>query len=731
MDELPTMPGATLSTFDPIAVEIHRKAIENLASEMALTLIRTSGSPVVTSGRDFCTCIMDEQGEQLGISAYVLLHSASSLLSTRAVRNQLAANGETPRPGDGWIVNDPHTGGALHQGDVSIVMPIFFENEHVAWGSATMHVLDIGGGGVSGFAPAARTMYEEALRFPPTKVIEGGMLVSTWEGFIAANVRAPEAVINDIRSMIAANNVAAAKLTEIINEYGLERHRAYSELNKNLTEQLFRDRISKIPNGSYHTTEWVEFDGHGDDLLLEVNLRLDVEDRDLRLNFSGAPQIEAFVNATTAAVYGQSMSTIRLTLGYGDLPFNAGMWRPLHFDLGVPGTIVNAVEPAPVTAAHAETGKRVGKAVKDVLSQALALSEDPILRGRVAGQPQDAQPIAGLFGLNQRGQRVVVFNVDTATGSGGGAQTTGDGMDCYGASNQVGCGLTDIEVHEADHPVLYLWRTVAKNSGGPGRYRGGQAVEQAYLLNGSDELRGWAFNVCAEVPPVGAAGGFSASAGAMYPITANNVDQLLAGGQQPLAEIIEGDRVVLPNKVGSFTVNRGDVMVFRSGGGGGVGDPLLRDPAAVISDVRNGYISAVNARFAYGVVVADEGVEGNGHDTDALRAEMRQARLGQAPTRDQAVEKNAGVAVTRNEVGDGWCCGYCGLELTSGISDWASSDAVKVREEPIEDRYGRLDMGVRGRHEEPHVVIRDLYCTACAGCLKSTVVVTEKELASS
>lgn len=712
-----------MSAFDPIAVEIHRKAIENVAAEMALTLIRTSGSPVVTSGRDFCTCIMDERGEQLGLSAYVLLHGASSLLSTRAVRALIESGADTMRPGDGWVSNDPHAGGALHQGDVGIIMPIFHHGEHVGWGCATMHVLDIGGSGVSGFAPGARTVYEEALRFPPTKIIEGGELLPSWQRFIASNVRAPDAVINDVRSMIAANNVAATKIGSIIDEYGLARHREYCERNKDLSEQLLRERIRGIPNGTYTTTDWVEFDGHGPDLLLRVDCTLEVTDEDLWFSFRGAPQVEAFVNATTAAVYGQSLSTIRLTLGYGDLPFNAGIWRPLHFDLGPPGTVVNAVEPAPVTAAHAETGKRVGKAVKEVLTQALALSEDPVLRGRVAAQPQDAQPIAGLFGLNQKMRRVVVFNVDTATGSGGGAQTVGDGLDCYGASNQVGCGLTDIEVHEADHPVLYLWRRVAKNSGGPGRYRGGQALEQAYVLSGSHELRGWAFNSCAEVPPGGAAGGYSAAAGVMYPIHASNVQDLIADGVQPITDAVEGERVSLPNKTGNLTVLEGDVMVFRSGGGGGVGDPLSRDPEVVASDVRSGYVSAAHARAAYGVALAADGRTVDTATTERLRKEIRRARLGGEPALAQRHPADVSSAVVHGEAG--WRCAYCDAHLGAEERDWERGGRVVIREEPIADRYARLDMVVRGRSESPDVVVRDIYCAACASCLRSSVVVLE------
>src|SRR5215469_7290169 len=109
---------------DVVAAEVHRKAIENLTNEMAITLMRTSGSPVVVEVRDFSTCLMDTTPEHLGFAAYVTAHLGSSLVGVQVVAELAAQLGDL-RPGDGWIVNDPHTGGALHQGDVGVIMPTF------------------------------------------------------------------------------------------------------------------------------------------------------------------------------------------------------------------------------------------------------------------------------------------------------------------------------------------------------------------------------------------------------------------------------------------------------------------------------------------------------------------------------------------------------------------------------------------------------------------------------
>src|ERR1700760_374678 len=231
--------------YDVIAAEVHRKAIKNLTDEMAITLVRTSGSPIVTESKDFSTCLMDTKPEHLGFSSYVLFHVGSSLIGTQVIVALVREEGGL-RPGDGWVVNHPHTGGAMHQGDVSIIMPTFYGDEHLGWSFANMHVLDVGGVGISGYAPGAHDVWQEGMRFPPVRIIRNGAIDSEWEKYIAANVRAPGPVLNDIRSMIASNNTAQKKLNNVIDEFGIESHREYCEINMDLSEQVLRERIEKI-----------------------------------------------------------------------------------------------------------------------------------------------------------------------------------------------------------------------------------------------------------------------------------------------------------------------------------------------------------------------------------------------------------------------------------------------------------------------------------------------------
>jgi N-methylhydantoinase B len=708
--------------YDVIGAELHRRALDNITQEMAITLTRTSGSPIVVDARDFSTCLLDTTPEHVGFRANVLFHIASSLIGTEVVSGLLEEDGDL-RPGDGWIVNDPHSAGAMHQGDVSVIMPTFYRDEHIGWSFANMHLLDVGGVGVSGFAPGARDVYGEGLLFPPIRIIREGAISKEWERFIASNVRAPGPVLNDIRSMIAANNTALRKLGEVVDEYGLERHREFCAINKDLTERLLRERIALIPDGVYETVEWNEFDGHdGPDRLLELNVQLEVKGTELRFAFSGVPQIDAFVNSPRGAVLGQTMTAVLTALAYGDLPVNGGFWRPMSFDLGAPGSIVNAVSPAPVSSAHSEVGMRVCKGTRNVLSQAMSLSDDPVIRSRISGEAQDGYPGSSLFGPNQHGGASVMFYIDSATGAGGGAQTVGDGQDSYGMTCMTGCGLPEVEVHEAADPVLFLWRRLVPTSGGPGQRRGGQGLEQAFAVRGGGPVGGPLFNACAAVPPSGVGGGYPASTGAVRVIRDTNVADLLTEGRLPTRAKLKGTSESPRAKQTHLSVAQDEVFVATSGGGGGLGDPLLRELGDVSADLTAGYVSVEHADAVYGVVLDTSGAVDE-EATTARRQVLRQERLGGATTRDMGEPASIGVSV--RQVADGWSCGYCDAHLADG-GNWRSGD-VSLREAPIADRFAELGLSVRRRAESPMVVLREYYCVSCAGVLGVDVATDESE----
>lgn len=712
---------------DPLGAEIHRRALDQVTREMGITLVQTSGSPSVYEGKDFATCLFDTRREHLAFSGYVTFHLSSSLYGMHALHDVLERDAPA-RPGDGYLLSDPRSAGAMHQSDLGLLMPVFHEDDLYGWTFTNMHVLDVGGVGFSGKAPAARDVYQEGLRFPPTRVVVDGKLTRDWERFIAANVRTPDSVVNDIRSMIAANNTGVRRLADVIDEYGRERHDEYCEFNKDSTERLFRSRVGDIPDGVYEARDWCEFDGHGGPAqLLEINARLEVRGTDLYFSFRGADQIDGFVNCGPAVVHGQCMTALLVMLCYGDCPVNAGLLRAIEIDPGRPGTIVNSIDPAPCSNGHSEAGMRVCKLTKAVLSQALAGSENPTLRGRVAGQSQDGTASVALFGPNQQGKHSVLFYVDMGVGIGGGAQTIHDGQDAYGATCQLGCGLPDVETHEASDPVLWLWREIVRNDGGPGQFRGGHGISQGFTLFHTERMNGTGFNAVAAVPPRGVGGGYPGAANSYYQLRSTNVEALLDERRQPVESVITGRRKEFPAKTDHLTLSRYDVQVWIGGGGGGAGDPLGRDPALVLADVTGGYITAEHAARAYGVVLDETGAVSAGATKERRRKICRQ-RLGEEPSRQMHPAAVPGVSVVcRSSTGtEVLCCAYCDATLCDVGVGWR--DAAVRASRPLAQALTEWEMQVADSdHAEPvHLV--ELFCPTCGGALAVDIELADRQL---
>lgn len=700
----------TKEDFDIIDVEVHQKSIRNIASEMAITMMRTSGSPVVTDAKDFSTAILDSAVEQLTFAGHVTFHVSTSVAGVEAVLRDTPV--DDIRPGDGFICNDPHSSGAIHQGDVGIVMPFFAHNEIVGWGYVNAHLLDVGGSSVSGFAAGAFDNYSEALAFPAVRVIRNGRIDPQWQRFIQNNVRMSDTVINDIRSMVAANNVGGRRIEALIDDIGLERFHQLNRHGKDLSERAMRDVISRLPDGTYEAADWVEYDGRGTEGLHEVRARLIVEGDEMTLQFRGGPQLNCFINGAWPAVVGQSWTTILAQLAY-DIPVNAGIWRPVHFDLGPTGTIVNSVAPAPVTMAHIQTGMRVNKLLADLFSQACSLSDDPRTAARVASQSAQDQTYFTAFGMDRRnGQPTVAFPMSVGMSTGGPAQTNSDGMEVYAAQCMSGCDMPDVELEETSQPGIILWRRVACDTGGAGVSRGGLGVDTAMATIHCERMNGGAYTNTALIPPRGAVGGFPGAAGAWKHWRETNLIELMEQNVFPDVDTINGTTPETTATVTDFEILRGDIYHVVHGGGGGLGDPIRREPAMVATDVANGFVSVEVARDVYGVVLDEDG-QANADGTERRRAEIREQRIGRPPER--AVSVDAPLFSPLKQADGDWACTSCDGLLGSSRQNWREV-AVAVETE-VSERFRDLRSQVRGRKEGDRVVMREYYCPACASSL--------------
>ena len=712
---------AKAAGLDIIDVEVHSKSIRNMANEMAITLMRTSGSPVVTEALDFSTCILDRNVEQLAFAGFVTFHISTAIGGVKAVLRDHAI--EDLRPGDGFLCNDPHTSGAIHQGDLGVVMPFFHDGQLVGFGYVNEHVLDAGGSAVSGFAPAARDNYSETLNFNAVRVIRNYQIEPEWESFIGNNVRLRGIVLNDIRSMIAANSAGERRLQSMLDDIGFERFTALNEAAKDLSEKAMRARIANIPDGTYDAEDWVEYDGRGPLEFFNVRCRLVVDGDHMTIQYRGDKQTDSFINGAWPAMVGQSWSALLSQLAY-DIPVNQGLWRPITFDLGPAGSIVNSHAPAPVTQSHMETGMRINKILIDVISEACSLSSDPVIASRVAGTPCQNLAFFTSFGIDLRtGWPTVAFPVSLGQPCGGGAQTVTDGLDTYAAQCMCGCNTPDVEMEESSQPGYILWRRVSKDQAGAGVYRGGMGVSGALAIIHTEIMSGGGYNSAAYIPPRGAAGGYPAGAGEWTLLTDTNVFDLLEQGVWPDENTLKGRKVPQPAKTGNLILRRGDVFSVVNGGGGGVGDPLFRDAEAVAKDVRDGYVSEDVARIQYGVVVDAAGqVDAAGTQTqrDAIRVE----RIGGTPSKSASAR---GPVFTPIAVKNGhWMCAQCETDLGPQTGNWR--DAAVTRESKITEKFDELHAQVRPAETQEPVVMRENFCPGCATALWVDVTLISRPL---
>ena len=710
-----------LSELDPITAEVVRCAFDNIADEMAIVLLRTSGSPVLTEAKDFSAVLFDTTGRQVGTAGYVLAHLASSRIAIQEIIKLRMP--DDLEPGDIFICNDPYTVGALHQGDVGIVMPIHDGKILIGWTFTNAHLIDVGGASISGIAPEAHDCFEEAIRFPGVRVGTAGVLDREWIRFIGANVRVPVSFINDVRSLIAACHAGAERMRGLVGEYGADTLDRYIEYNIGLTEKAFRERISQLPDGVAHTYDWVEYDGRGTADLHAVACEMTVEQDRLRFSFTGVEQVKAFINATPGAVAGMGVMTPVVCMLAYDIPFNEGIWNCIEIDTGKPGTVVNPRVPAPVTNAHMETGARLCRMVGESLALACSHSGSEMLRSRAAGQAPSSGPGAAWFGVKNDDELTIFFPLDNLVAIGGGAQTTGDGQDLYGFQATLAVSFPDVEVHELLDPFFILWRRFAINSGGAGRHRGGMAMDQGYTLWKADNFSGSCFMAAVELPARGFAGGFPGGAGRSAVIRGSDVLSRLESGRVVASpERLTGELEILPAKVSNVPLRQGDVYWATSSGGGGLGDPFHRLPEQVKEDLHDARITRAAAEELYGaVIIEDDGALNV--DVEATWANRDHIRQAFVPTKRHKLRDVAHNSGGNGVMGDAgrWTCGHCNAELGRG-SAWKSD--IEPRRRLLAELFDKTQTQIRGRKHQP-VHLAERYCPACATCLSIDIEVED------
>jgi N-methylhydantoinase B len=555
--------------FDPIVASVITAKLANITREMGETMLRTSRSPIFSESRDFVTAVFDPRNRLIAQSTYipVLLGSLPCAMDAVTARYKDACEGDL------FLLNDPYVGNT-HIPDLTVLKPVFHRGKLIFWVVNKGHHADLGGAGIAGYNPDARTVFDEGLRLPPTRLFSRGKRIDEVWNLLLSNVRNRELVQGDLLCQIGATRIGELALRQLVERYDYREVEHAIALELDATRTQMEKAIALIPDGRYSAERALDF---RDPSMPQprIRLKITVKNKHAAFDYSGTDaEVPGFLNSSYANTVSSSWQALLGALGK-DVRMNHGSYEAIS--VAAPeGTLVNARDPAPTTACTVVTCAAIVEATWLALAEAIP-DRIQACWGKWCGPHTE--------GFNPRTRRRFV-SIHHFCKGGGGATEGIDGWNHVGPiSSMGGARAPDPERHEMTCPYFLEAYEYLRDSGGPGKWRGGLGVR-------------YRFRVLADNVQFVAAGGglrpetatFGAAGGRPAPLSILTLER--AGGA---TEHLDVNR--------RYVLNRGDVVEILANGGGGFGDPLARDPQAVLQDVLDGIVSEESARRDYGVAV--------------------------------------------------------------------------------------------------------------------------------
>lgn len=547
------------ATNNPIAYQIMWNRLISIVEEQAQVLIRTAFSSSVREAGDLSAGVYDVTGAMLAQAVTGTPGHVNSMAHavTHCLRN---IGAENMNEGDVYITNDPWEGTG-HLLDITVITPVFYQNERVGFFACTAHVVDIGG---VGFSADASSVHEEGLYIPMLKFISKGVADQTFIKIVRANTRVPTQLVGDMFALAACNDAATQRLTAMMDEYGISR---LTELASFILEKSYHATLAKIAALPPASSEGeMTIDGFARPITLKVKLQ--ITPQAIYCDFSGSSPADS-KGINVPLVYTQAYTCYALKCAIApDIPNNAASLKP--FKTTAPkNCIVNAHHPLPVTLRHV-----IGHMIPDTIYNALdkilphtvpAEGAGALCNFQLSLRPRTDQPAPP----HAKRAEVLTFN-----SGGGGARPTQDGMN----TTAFPSGVMTMPVEATEHtgPVVIWQKELRPNSGGAGKYQGG--LGQCMTVGALD---GHEFYISPMLDRV------------KFPARGRH------GGQSGAPTTIAlCDGTVLRGKGWQF-VGHGKQVHMAFAGGAGHGDPAARDAAAVAHDIAQGYITPDFARQHY------------------------------------------------------------------------------------------------------------------------------------
>ncbi|MFJ2340789.1 hydantoinase B/oxoprolinase family protein [Pseudomonas protegens] len=576
-----------MSTVDPITLAVVRGALETAQREMTLTLEKTGRSSVFNLAHDYSNALFDHLPEMVLQGQDIPIHLGSLIPAMKCVAGFF---GDDIHEGDVIYHNDPAYQGS-HILDCCMYKPVFYRGELVFWAVCKGHLTDIGGPVPAGYNPDAREIYAEGLRIPPVKLWSRGQRREDVINLLLTNMRARVYQEGDLNAQYGACSVGERHLLQLLERYGVEQVRACIGELKDMADRHMRALLREVPDGLYHGSAVLEDSGHGLGQLT-ITAQVQISGDQARVRIDSPPQVPYFINSYA----GNSVSGVYLGLmmfAQVPPPYNEGLYRCISVDLGEPGTLCNASEPAPHVNSTTTPMETLADAVRQALEQA-APERVTASWGHASGIN-----IAGHDPRNDNAEYVTMVLASIISGAG--ANQAMDGWPACGPLCCFGALMSgDIELLEYAYPILIHRYSLITDSGGAGQFRGGsgtcieiEPLQHPMTVVGFGEGR--------QLPTAGAAG---ARNGLLAP-KLGRLTHRRADGQEHTYQ-----------HNAQLTAQPGERVINLNPGGGGYGDPFLRPLERVAEDLRNGLVSLEGARLDYGVVFDAE----QRLDQDATRA---------------------------------------------------------------------------------------------------------------
>jgi N-methylhydantoinase B len=572
---------------DPVTLEVIRNALPAIANEMAADLQRTSYNMMIYEVRDFCTALVDPEGQLIAQNVGGVSHFVADL--GVIITDGMARYGRDGfRPGDVIITNHQAVAGQ-HLNNIVIYTPHFFRGELLLFAMVRAHWIDVGGMSTGfGAGPTVADPWMEGLQLDQLKIYEAGVLNETLYRVLRDNIRFPESSLGDMKSQIAACRLASRRVDELFEKYGRDTMgRAISRIFDE-TETRCRHVVAALADGIYEAEAAIDDDGVKRGEPVRVHACVTVAGGDMTIDLSGCSgERRAAINSRTFA--GARVAYKALT---GPLdPVNEGSFRALKVIIPE-GNIMMARFPAPMS-----SWSVIVPIVVDTIVAALAKAMPDKVP---AGHHGLLGGAVVFFGIHPKtGRRFVVQSIE---GGGWGGRPDEDGESGTVSVCQGDVRNASIEGIELKCPVVLESRALRQDSGGAGRHRGGLGIDMH--VRGLTEGK-WNLGHVRRrnFPPHGVWGGKPGACG----------DFLLR---------LPGESEFRSMQASHHPVPVGAEVIVRTGGGGGYGDPLTRHPQAVRSDVIEEFISRESAERDYGVVLRDD-LSVNGDATARRRAAIR------------------------------------------------------------------------------------------------------------